>query len=363
MGSTILYLIIVLKYTISVLLTIISPPPWYLNCTKQINKSYLNGCANITDLTSVPISYTSGGLNYQLAHTGQGFIILDYLAAGLLNNRYYLQTELLDSLKKGYNYYVEYFTNLHDQAVFACNNNGLLFTIAAFYVDTLINPYAVYPANPQIVNYGNPIITDTMSWVKVSGIYKARGGEQFITIGNFKYASQTNYITVNSTGVCYCSGYAIDDVSVIPLDSFNLLADAGADKIITIGDSVFIGSYTNGIDSLKWLNQNTGNKIDSTRPGFWVKPSSTTSYVLHQVVNGCFSSDTVVVTVKPLPLKFISFTAQIQPTPSPSKEGNVLLLWQTANEINVSHYNIQLSLNGKDFKNNCFFHFYLTSKT
>jgi hypothetical protein len=50
-----------------------------------------------------------------------------------------------------------------------------------------------------------------------------------------------------------------------------------------------------------------------------------------------------------VPLKFISFTAKIQPNPNPSKEGNVLLQWQTANEINVSHFNIQRSTNGVSF--------------
>jgi hypothetical protein len=53
--------------------------------------------------------------------------------------------------------------------------------------------------------------------------------------------------------------------------------------------------------------------------------------------------------VQPLPLKFVSFTAQIQPSPNSSKEGNVLLQWQTANEINVSHFNIQRSTNGVSF--------------
>jgi len=73
-----------------------------------------------------------------------------------------------------------------------------------------------------------------------------------------------------------------------------------------------------------------------------------TSYILQQTINGCFSSDTVTIGVL-VPLKFISFTAKIQPNPNPSKEGNVLLQWQTANEINVSHFNIQRSTNGVSF--------------
>ncbi|CAF3773672.1 unnamed protein product [Rotaria sp. Silwood1] len=43
-----------------------------------------------------------------------------------------------------------------------------------------------------------------------------------------------------------------------------------------------------------------------------------------------------------LPLKLLSFTTQ--------KESNTVLLnWQTAKEINVSHFNIQHSVNGKDY--------------
>lgn len=45
----------------------------------------------------------------------------------------------------------------------------------------------------------------------------------------------------------------------------------------------------------------------------------------------------------PLPLKLLSFTTKLQ-TPN-----NVLLNWQTTNQISVSHINIQRSINGKDF--------------
>lgn len=43
-----------------------------------------------------------------------------------------------------------------------------------------------------------------------------------------------------------------------------------------------------------------------------------------------------------LPLKLLSFTTKLQ-------QNSVALNWQTTNEINVSHINIQRSLNGKDF--------------
>ncbi|MFY7965636.1 MAG: T9SS type A sorting domain-containing protein [Chitinophagaceae bacterium] len=43
-----------------------------------------------------------------------------------------------------------------------------------------------------------------------------------------------------------------------------------------------------------------------------------------------------------LPLKLLSFTTTLQ-------QNKVLLNWHTANEVNVSHFNIQRSSNGKDF--------------
>ena len=70
--------------------------------------------------------------------------------------------------------------------------------------------------SPQILQYGNPIINDTLNWIKVGGIFTARGGEQYITIGNFNDDNTTDTVFVDSTGwnggIAY---YYIDDVSVM----------------------------------------------------------------------------------------------------------------------------------------------------
>ncbi len=259
------------------------------------------------------------------------------------NANNYFQIKLLDSIETNKYYHISFYAIKTKTQKLSCNNISLLLTKQPIYADTL-NGVKIISATAQIYNYGNPIIADTNNWVKISAIYKAQGGEQFITLGNFKPTSQTSYIVSNPNGNSYSAGYFIDDVSVIPLDSMCLKADAGKDTAITLGDSVFIGSLTNGLDSVKWFNSLM--VIDSTRPGFWVHPTVTTSYVLQQVVNGCFSADTVVVTVGTVPLKMLGFTAT---TPTPPQVGNVLLQWQTANEVNVSHFNIQRSNNGKDF--------------
>jgi hypothetical protein len=128
-----------------------------------------------------------------------------------------------------------------------------------------------------------------------------------------------------------------------------LKADAGRDTTITTGDSAFIGSLTNGIDTVKWQILNTNGTIDSIRPGFWVHPLVNTCYVLTQTVNGYTSSDTVCVTVQPLPLKFTSYEVSLRGT-----KQSVENRWTTANEINVSHFYVQRSTpelsGGKDYK-------------
>lgn len=171
------------------------------------------------------------------------------------------------------------------------------------------------------------------------------GGEQYLTLGNFKNEANTQTKNTNPTGYDG-SAYYVDDVAVYSLDSFCLKADAGGDTTIKVGDSVFIGSYTNGIDTLMWL-QNGITKYDSIRPGFWYTPSitGTSFFVLQQTVNGCFSSDTVYINAI-LPLNFISYN--LVPSLRGTKQ-SVQNIWQTANEINVSHYNIQRSTNAKDF--------------
>ena len=332
-----------------------NPPPPLPWVSMQTNGfSYFNSCANnsfISPYLGVPNNFLGayGIANYQEGHSG--FAYTGFMTSNKsigVYKRGYQEVKLTDSLKAGKKYNCGFYVALSNGCKYATNNIGMLITKTATTIDTVATPSWVIAGSPQIYNYGNPIIKDTQNWVKINCIYTAVGGEQYITIGNFKLDEATIVdTTVNPTGLNWAV-YALDDVFVMPLDnSFNLKADAGKDTTITIGDSIFIGSYTNGIDSIKWQNQNTGNKIDSTRPGFWVHPLANTCYVLTQTVNNYTSSDTVCITVQPLPLKFISYSVSL---PSNLGEGlGVRSIWQTANEINVSHFNIQRSLNGVAF--------------
>jgi hypothetical protein len=219
------------------------------------------------------------------------------------------------------------------------NNQSILFTTMSVYVDTANGLY-ILPANPQVTNYGNHIITDTLNWVKVSGVFIAQGGEQYLTLGNFKNNAQTSIQQIQPTGYNSAT-YYLDDVSVIPLDSIPLKADAGPDRTIAIGNSTYIGSYTNGLNNTAWFNS-TGAAIATNVPGLTVTPAASTFYVMEQTVCGNYSRDTVYVNVGAVPLTITKYEVG-------SKNGAVVNNWHTANEVNVSHFNVQRSNDGTNF--------------
>jgi hypothetical protein len=256
-----------------------------------------------------------------------------------MNARNYIQVELLDSLQQGKCYYAEYYVNLMNTARIGCNNQSMLFTNAPIYVDTAANIFML-PANPQIQN--TYIITDTLNWVKISGVFTAQGGEQYLTLGNFKNNAETAIQQIQPTGYNGAI-YYIEDVSVLPLDSITLQADAGTDTTITAGDSVFIGSYTTGLTNVIWYNA-TGSIIATNTAGFYVQPATSTFYVIEQNVCGQYSTDTVYVNVGVVPLVIKNFIL------APLSGGEGLgVRWVTVNEINVSHFNIQRSADGVEF--------------
>jgi len=310
--------------------------PWVTNPSTGDLFEYANACD--------PRVYPAwrGGTDYQYARTGDGFVFgFFYGDGGIRNRRSYLQTKLLDSLKANHCYYIEFFTNHANTYMIANNNISLLIGDTAIALPKT-STYA--PANPQIQQYGNPIIKDTFNWIKVAGMYTAHGGEKYITIGNFKDTLHTDTIHLQNNGLCTDgSVYSIDDVSVIPLDSMQLKADAGKDTTIVMGDSVWIGSRLCGLTNVVWYDA-ANNVIDTGAPGLWVKPTSNTFYVIEQNVCGQYSRDTVFVNVQPLQVTLLSFN--VSGFKSFNGNTNTEINWETSSEVNVSHFNVQRSEDG-----------------
>ncbi len=319
------------------------PKPWVAPTKKSLNNMNLNSCSSLF-CCGVPYN-TPNDTSFQYPKTGNGYssFVSSLFSNANYNSRSYVQQKLRDSLIPSKAYYIDFFVNLPNSMSAANNNISLLISKNEVYSDTVnyTNGLRLINADAQIFNYGNPVITDTVNWVKVSGIYNAIGGEKFITIGNFKDDANTQIIKFNSRGGMNQVLYYLDDVSVIPLDSMCLKADAGVDKSIALGDSTFIGSYTNGISNIMWL-QNGNLKIDSTKPGFFVKPTASTFYVVQQTVNGCFSSDTVFVNVGTTASNNLLLKATLN-------KNIVQCKWNGINDNNMKAYNLKRKINNETF--------------
>ena len=146
--------------------------------------------------------------------------------------REYLQTQLKEPLRAGETYRVSFYVSLSEYSSGAVATIGALFTedrIGDTVRSVLMNKEIRQLAQgvsqtiasyyePQVVNDFNYVLGDTKTWVQVGGTFTARGGERFMTIGNFYPASQSNIVDLDSlTYLLPGAYYYIDDVSVVCL--------------------------------------------------------------------------------------------------------------------------------------------------
>ena len=263
--------------------------PWYSVFNNSIE--YYNSC-DTNNFFDVP---TQCNNNFQYAYTGNAFIGLSAIYPFANNTHEYAQVQLLDTLHSSNCYYVEFFVNYSALGFFASNNLALSFSNTA--VDTTGTGY-ILTLPSHIMKFGNPILTDTVNWENFSGIYTAIGGENYITIGNFNFDSNTDTLNLYY-GSFHAAYYFIDDVSVIPIDSIpgGIPVVAGNDTTIIQGDSVFIGQEIYNLNCT-WTDE-WGSNLATGTSGLYVSPDSTTSYYVEQELCGNFSYDTVTVTVIP----------------------------------------------------------------
>ena len=158
--------------------------------------------------------------------------------------------------------------------------------------------------SPQINNNTNVILSDTLGWMRIEGIFTANGTENHVTIGNFKDDNNTLGITTNFQTTLISAWYHIDDVSIIAME---ITAYAGNDATLCVGDSLHLGRPQEvGLECL-WYTQGNATPF-SANSDVWFKATQAGTYNLVQRMDNCaITWDTVNVTV-------IQDCASIQPT-------------------------------------------------
>ena len=247
----------------------------------------MNKCASFGSDVHVPES----GFGYQHARTGDGFAGL--IAWGATKSgsgwtgdfREYLQTKLLQPLLAGKKYCVTFFVN---NAVTSDASNPKSYYnfvgIEQFGVNLSVSKPVPAPATPpasgtvlhlapQIVNTPGTYITDTTGWVKISSVYTATGGEQWLTLGCFTNGAP-NMVQVSPQvpdplkGNYRCYLY-VDDVSVVNINSDDTVTQV-IDSIPCTKDNFSMQLVTQGYEDIKWSTGATSADITVATTGkYW----------------------------------------------------------------------------------------------
>ena len=289
-------------------------------CTPE----YCNACDTSTYLWrfSVPI----GAAYYHYARSGHGMAQVQMYFDNSFSFAYqrdYLQGHFVDHLVAGTTYCVTLYTGLEQASQYAINHIGAYIDNGSIDIAQDSDGCSLSQTAfiPQIIS--DSIINDTLHWVKIQGSYTATGNERFITIGNFSDIHHTDTI---KRSLIYppwnteneFSWYLIDDVSVIPSNTF---ANAGPDQWVSPGsDSAFIGIADEGLPTT-WYIVGDSTPICDGAGGFKVHPDTTTSYVVVLDLCDNLTKDTVTIHVAPAIINDIhDQPLQVSVFPNPANE-------------------------------------------
>jgi outer membrane protein OmpA-like peptidoglycan-associated protein len=161
------------------------------------------------------------------------------------NYREYLQCKLIEPLVRDSTYIIEFHFKLSSYSKYCINRMGLLLS------DTIVraNHDRVLPYTPTLeVTYDSALTELTGYWESIRQEYRAKGAEQFLTIGNFSNDEATAYYYIQFRPVqqemlANSAYYYVDDVKVIPKFSPALLTIAEKVQEFTAGNAELNKTY------------------------------------------------------------------------------------------------------------------------
>lgn len=235
------------------------------------SSDYYNTCACPT------FGCPPNSAGFQYPRSGNGLVgiamFFDSTNNNINNWREYIEIMLNDSLKAGKKYCVRFYINKGNWSSYAVKNiQAVLTSDSLLYND----PSYSYIQGVIPIMEADSIVTDTLNWLPIETTYKAHGGEQFLTIGNFDSGENTVYQyvwpyngTPNTLGY-----YLFDDVSIYEQPEIN----AGNDTLIQIGDSEQLGIPGRADVLYSWQPTTGLNNPNISNP--IAHPNVSTMYIL-----------------------------------------------------------------------------------
>lgn len=249
---------------------------------------YFNACSN-----SPYYATPANASGFQFPHSGKGYI---GISCGRIDNqdttlevdgRTYATGELATALLKDSFYCITYYVSLADTAPLAVDRLGVLFSDAPPVPGPIFTPLQY---SPQVVSPPGIYFTNKSGWTKISGIYRAQGGEKYLTVGDYNQGSAHIMYKVKPFNriIENVALYFLDDITVNPLSSNFANINLGNDTTLcdTIGFSKALSVNSRMYDSIVWSTGENSSSIIISHTGIY--------YV--DCYNGdCHVSDTIII--------------------------------------------------------------------
>jgi len=192
-------------------------------------------------------------------------------------------------------------------------------------------PFVGLNFSPQIEQPNAVMLADILNWIRINGTYKASGGEQYITIGNFNDNTTIDTMSVLISGT-NGAFYYTDDFTLKLIPNNISSVNAGSNQAIVQGDSVQIGNNPMSDAVYTWYPSAGLN--DTTLENPIAKPTVTTTY--YCIKDACNSQtiDSVTVTVNPNSVNEFEDGVNVILYPNPNN-GSFRLTHNLDNENNV----------------------------
>ncbi len=152
-------------------------------------------------------------IGHQEPHSGDAY-------AGMIlmvnNGSEYLESKLKSPLKKDSLYCLSLYISLADKSTHMVDKIGIYLSREKLSR----TGWRILSFVPQVQNKSGNMLSDSINWTLIKGLYLSQGGEQYITIGNFKTAEKSNYretfVKDFYIPFKYNAYYYIDDIGVEP---------------------------------------------------------------------------------------------------------------------------------------------------
>ncbi|TXI75850.1 MAG: hypothetical protein E6Q44_16590 [Flavobacteriales bacterium] len=255
--------------------------PW-VNPTQGTPELY-HACAGSGAYAGVPANYSGG---YQLPRTGDGFAGLYTYRNDIANMREFIAAPLLQPLEAGQCYRFRMFLNMPNDFSTVCDGVGVHFSEGP----VTANHAGLLPVTAHIAHPAGQVILDTLGWTEVSGFYTAVGGEDHLTIGNFRSDVQSTVAYVNTDAWYQGQAYLlVDDVSLEPIMG---ALDLGGDTLVCGGGTITLNTQVPGATAVLWNDGLTDPVRTVTQAG---------RYTVEVHLGTCVLRDTIAVDIRPWP--------------------------------------------------------------